>query len=78
MMGLINTMKSEGWQKGVPDYIIVTPTVVLFLELKRVSGSVVSDEQKAWITDLQGRQGVQAVVAKGFSEAKSIIDSIIS
>lgn len=78
MMGLIQNMKSEGWMPGVPDYLIVTPSTILFLELKRVSGSVVSNDQKQWLESLQNRPGVVAVVAKGFDEAKQCISSLLT
>lgn len=67
--------KKEGVRRGYPDLTIVTPTTVLFLEMKRESGGVLSKEQKEWLAALGEKQTKQAV-AKGFEEAKEIIDSL--
>ena len=48
--------KQEGVRPGLPDFIIVTPTSVLFLELKRIKLGHVRDEQKVWLTALEGKQ----------------------
>lgn len=75
--------KEMGVRAGVPDMLIVYPDRVLFLELKRLKGGVLSDAQKAWIEALNavqipsmaaGHQYVVAKVACGFDEAKEIID----
>ena len=65
--------KAEGVRAGVPDYIIVTKTKVLFLELKRVKGSTVSSEQREWFDKLGGKETVSAI-AKGFDEAKEFVE----
>lgn len=66
----------EGVKKGIPDYIIVTPLKTIFIELKRIRGGVVSDEQEAWILALN-TSGCPAQVCKGFDQAKEFIDSQI-
>lgn len=66
--------KQEGVHSGVPDYIIVIPSNIFFIEMKRVKGSVTSQAQKDWIEALN-TAGVPAFVAKGFDQAKSIIDT---
>lgn len=66
--------KKMGVHAGVPDMLIVYPHIVLFLELKREKGGTVSAEQKSWIVALQ-EAGVEARIAKGWDEAKQIIDS---
>lgn len=64
---------SEGVKSGVPDYIVITKDKVLFIELKREKGGVVSEEQKLWISNLEGKTTV-ASVCKGFEASKAFID----
>ena len=45
--------------------------------MKREKGGVVSQEQKDWIQTLNLVEGTRAQVAKGFDEAKEIIDTLI-
>lgn len=70
---------AEGVRPGVPDMIVVSEKGVLFLEMKRVSGGQLSAYQKKWLQSLQFTKEplLQAKVAKGFTEAKSIIDYFI-
>lgn len=66
-----------GVRSGIPDMVVVFKRVVLFLELKRPVGGVVSPTQKKWIAALRGVGGaVRCEVANGFDEAKKIIDDI--
>jgi len=62
--------KREGVRSGVPDLLVVLPKKLLFIELKRVKGGTVSQEQKEWIERLNsiGEQ-IEAVVCKGCGEA---------
>lgn len=71
--------KLEGVNKGVPDYIIVLPDEqMIWIELKRTKGGVVSQEQKNWINALKWSDGrSNAKVCKGFDEAKEYIDIFI-
>lgn len=77
-----NKNKAMGVRAGVPDMIIVYPDRVLFLELKRLKGGVVSVAQNEWIDALQqvGRKTdsrVYAGIAYGFDDAKNEIDSLL-
>lgn len=64
-----------GLSSGVPDMLIVYPDKLLFLELKRAKGGTLSDTQKGWITKLNEiGYPIYARVARGFDEAKAIID----
>lgn len=65
--------KDEGVQKGIPDYLVVTPTKILFIELKRTKNGVVSPEQKQWLAALNGKT-VTTTVCKGFDEFKAFVD----
>ena len=72
-----NKNKAMGVRSGVPDMLIVYPHTVLFLELKRLKGGVVSDSQKHWIESLEKTKKVHARVARGFNEAKKTIDDLL-
>lgn len=67
-MGLLQSLKAEGWNRGVPDYLIVTKKGVVFIELKRLKGSTVSSEQKQWQDALLSVK-VPALVCKGADHA---------
>lgn len=65
-------MKATGEKAGVPD--ICLPVARggfhgLYIELKRVRGGRISTEQMEWIQALR-IQGYQAIVCKGFDEAR--------
>lgn len=69
--------KAEGVHSGVPDYIIVTPHKILFLELKRRKGLHVNVtlQQKFWIQALNGVDShISAAICRGFDEAKEFIE----
>jgi len=46
--GMIAKLKKQGWSSGWPDLVILLPGKVLFIEMKRIKGGVVSEQQKAW------------------------------
>jgi len=70
--------KQVGVKKGVPDYVIVTKKLVLFVEMKRTKGGVVGEEQKQWIEAINNAStGINARVCKGFDEAKEFIETAI-
>ena len=64
-------LKKQGVKRGVPDMCLPVPRGVfngLYIELKRVKGGTVSDEQREWIAAL-AEQGYKAVVCRGAEEA---------
>ena len=63
----------EGVRSGVPDYIIVTRTSVLFIELKRIKGGYVNKEQQEWLLALNDKK-TRTFVARGFEQAKKYLD----
>ena len=70
---------AEGLKPGFPDLVVVFKTKVLFLEMKRTKGGVMSAYQKRWQEALEGVGGsVIARVAYGFDEAKNIIDDVVT
>ncbi len=68
--------KRMGVNSGVADYIIVTPTSVVFLEMKRLKGGVISPSQKVWLHAVKGKQ-VFSEVCHGFEQAKQYIDQVV-
>lgn len=72
--------KRMGLSPGIPDLCIPIPSGSyhgLYLELKRMSGGKVSDNQAEWL-DFLREKGYQAQVAKGFEEARAIILDYLS
>lgn len=62
--------KREGLRPGVPDMMIILPKKLLFIELKRVKGGIVSEDQKDWIDKLNKiGDNIEAIVCKGCGEA---------
>jgi len=62
--------KASGVRRGVPDYIVITgASHVCFVEMKRISRSNTSAEQKEWIEALSDCQPtVHAKVCYGAQE----------
>lgn len=72
--------KRCGVKAGVPDVCVPFPSGPyhgLYIELKRMKGGSVSEVQKDWIRYLNS-VGYHAVVAKGFDEAKNIVEYYLS
>lgn len=78
---------ATGLRKGVPDMLVIIPPerakngsgAVLFIEMKRRKGGVLSPEQKVWIENIQAISGtVSAIVAKGADEAIEFVSSHLS
>lgn len=68
-------LKQQGVKAGVPDIVICEAKGQyhgLFIELKRISGSKTSTEQKEWITILITK-GYMATLAFGADEAIQIV-----
>jgi hypothetical protein len=68
-------MKAEGLKGGVPD--ICLPVARgghhgLYIELKRIKNSRVTEEQLKWLENLAG-QGYVAAVCRGADEAIDLI-----
>ena len=61
------SLKAEGVQAGVPDLFV--PAWLLWVEMKRESGGVVSPVQRDWIDYLEGI-GHRVIVGRGFEDAK--------
>jgi len=68
--------KLSGLRPGLPDMLIILPKKLLFIEMKRTKGGSVKPDQKEWIEELNKIDNVYAFVAKGYEEAKKIIESL--
>jgi len=73
----INQNKMAGVVKGLPDLILIIPPKlrhnnegkILFIEMKKEKGGVISPEQKVWIEDLNSCKEVTAQICNGHQEA---------
>lgn len=63
-------LKVEGVSRGVPDLFI--PQWLVWVEMKRQKGGVVSEHQNDWINYLESI-GHTALVCRGFEDAKQQI-----
>lgn len=66
-------LKAEGVSPGVPD--LFCPEWLLWVELKRETGGIVSPVQRDWIAYLEGI-GHRVIVGRGFENAKRQIETI--
>lgn len=68
-------LKAMGVKPGFPDLllpIIKANWYGLFIELKRLKGGIISDEQKDWLQFLRS-QGYGAIVCYGWLEARKVL-----
>lgn len=71
--------KREGLRSGVPDIMCAfgrRGKLGLFIEMKRLRGSVVSTEQAAWHSRLEG-EGYRVVVCYGAVEAWDVLSRYV-
>ena len=66
-------LKAEGVQAGVPDLFV--PAWLLWLEMKRETGGIVSPVQRDWIQYLESI-GHQVIIGHGFEDAKRQIEGV--
>jgi hypothetical protein len=64
--------KQEGLAAGFPDLVCLWPGGIAFVEMKRVKGGTVSDNQAEWIERLQGF-GFPAAVCRGADAAMAFL-----
>lgn len=68
-------LRAEGVRSGVPDLCLPVPRGGfhgLYIELKRLRGGRLSEQQRAWL-DALGKQGYAVAVCKGWEEAAETI-----
>ena len=71
-------LKAEGFKAGVADLAILLPNKIVFIEMKRTKGGVVSEHQIEWLQLFNTFSYCEAHVAKGADHAIKIISDIIS
>jgi len=69
--------KRQGLRGGLPDLLIIHDSKMLFIELKRRTGGVISSRQKVWIERINTVSNCQAIVARGANEAIEQIKKIL-
>ena len=67
------SLKAEGVSPGVPDLFV--PEWLLWVEMKREAGGVVSPVQRDWIAYLESI-GHRVIVGRGFEDAKRQIEDV--
>jgi hypothetical protein len=67
------SLKAEGVSPGVPDLFV--PEWLLWVEMKRETGGVVSPVQRDWIEYLESI-GHRVIVGRGFEDAKRQIEDV--
>jgi len=79
--GQIKKLKSTGMKNGFPDLILFVKNKsktdsILFIEMKRQKGGVVSEEQKIWHQDLC-KAGYAVGIARGCDSAIRILNKYL-
>lgn len=64
----------KGVAKGVPDLLIVTKKRVIYIELKRLKGGIIDEDQKWWNQILNAVDPGCAKICKGQDEALQFIN----
>jgi Holliday junction resolvase len=65
-----------GVKSGCPDFVVVLKDKIVFIEMKRQKGGVVSDDQVEWIAAILSSGGY-AAICKGADEAISYLGKLI-
>jgi len=66
-------LKAEGVSPGLPDLFV--PEWLLWVEMKREAGGIVSPVQRDWIAYLEGI-GHRVIIGRGFEDAKRQIEGV--
>lgn len=67
-------LKKEGLKKGVPDIVVFLPSIILYVEMKRIKGGTVSKEQREWIEFINTLPYAKARVCRGAKEAIEFVE----
>lgn len=73
-IGVAKKLKAEGVSKGFPDITVFLPSIVLYIELKKLKGSYPTKEQKEWIDSLNKLKYASARCCKGWREAMQFVN----
>ena len=71
-------LKAEGLIAGTSDIVVFTPTKMLFIEMKRIKGSSVSQEQKDFIEMVNQYPYAVGKVCKGAAAAIEFIEKYLN
>lgn len=69
-------LKRIGQSKGFPDYLLIVKGKLIAIEMKRIKGGKVSQEQHDWL-DALAKAGVAGYVAHGANEAMEIVQGYL-
>ena len=69
-------LKRMGFSRGIPDYMVLLPNGIAFVEIKRLKGSHTYPEQVEWIEALNRIPGVEAKICYGSQEAIDFIEDL--
>lgn len=68
--------KRQGLRAGLPDLLLIINNQLIFIEMKRVKGGVVSPEQREWHIALN-TAGIPTYVCHGSDEAIELINQYL-
>jgi hypothetical protein len=69
-----NKLRALGKRKGVSDLVVLLPGAkVVFIEMKRATGGVVSEDQEEWRNEVMAL-GFDAHICFGFDDAVKVIN----
>ena len=71
---VMKELKAMGLQPAFPDLMVMLPTKMIFVEMKRIKRSRTSDEQKIWNKVLDALPYASAYICKGCDEATNVIE----
>jgi len=68
--------KYMGVRAGFPDLVLIVNGRVLFIEMKRMKGSVISPEQDSWLKAL-AEAGQAVFLCYGYDHAKQVVETFL-
>ena len=71
---IVGKLKALGMHPGVSDLCVLLPHVLLFIEMKREHGGVVSKVQKEWINMVNELPYAEGIVCRGHREAIKVLE----
>ena len=72
----LNKLRAEGYKNGVPDICIFLKTKVLYIEMKKQKGGVVSASQQEWIDTINKLPYAEAHVCRGAKIAIELVKEV--
>lgn len=75
-IGFLMKQKAQGWNKGVHDYLILTNKEIVFVELKRLKGYHIYEEQVDF-SKMLDKIKIKNKICIGSNEAINFINTLI-